>query len=81
MKRLYTKLINLCPGARACLQTGLSVSALFLWMACLFLIRAGTLHSRNISLYLLAYELQQSSVGILMISVIAACFLEEHRST
>jgi len=81
MKQLYFKISNLSPWARRCLQTGLSFSALALWIGCLILLRAGSLQSANISAHLLAREMQTISVGILMVSVILTCFLEEHLST
>ena len=81
MKQLYTKISNLCPWASRCLQAGLSCSAMMLWLGCLILLRAGSLHSGNISAHLLARELQTLSIGILTISVILTCFLEEHLGT
>ena len=81
MKQLYAKISNLCPWASRCLQVGLSCSAMMLWLGCLILLRAGSLHSGNISEYLLARELQTLSIGILTISVILTCFLEEHLGT
>lgn len=81
MKQLYCKISNLCPWARCVLQAGLSFCALMLWLGCLILIRSGPLESANISAHLLARELQSISVGILTVSVILTCFLEEHLAT
>ncbi|MBE6955510.1 MAG: hypothetical protein E7449_06365 [Ruminococcaceae bacterium] len=81
MKRLYAKISNLSTWARHCLQAGLSCSAFILWLGCLILLRAGALQSTNISAHLLAREMQSISVGVLMVSVILTCFLEEHLGT
>ena len=79
--KLFRKISNLCPWARFCLQAGLSFSALYLWLGCLILLRAGALQSSNASAHLLAHELQSISVGILTVSTILTCFLEEHLGT
>ena len=81
MKLLYRKISNLCPWARHTLQAGLSCSTLMLWLGCLILLRAGNLHSGNISAHLLARELQSISILILTMSVILTCILEEHLGT
>ena len=81
MKQLYRKICNLCPCSRVILQAGLSFCALTLWLGCLILIRSGPLQSATISAHLLARELQSISVGILTVSVILACILEEHLGT
>ncbi len=81
MKRLLHKLLNLSRPAYYALQVGLSASAVSLWLACLMLIKAGPLRIETLSRHLLARELQTTSIGILTITVIAACVLEEKCGT